>query len=1091
MPKPSQYALVWSHASQHYELHTQGQLIQCFREGEEATFSRWLDAHTSFAFVGQNGRLSVLKEARPRGSGYWYAYQKQGRQTRKRYLGRSNQVTFARLELVAQILTNRPEPFSFAPEPGTPSSEAQGMLLSSKLSPPRLPHALVERTRLLADLAAIGSYPFTLVSAAAGSGKTTLLATWIAFQKAQANSGRAQGADQAVAWLSLEELDDDPIRFWDLVIAALREACPTLGKTALALLHSPQPLPLSTIVTAFLHDLERVSQDIILILDDYHVISDQAICDSLLFLLDHAPASLHLVLVSRTDPDLPLARFRVRGQVLEIRDQDLRFTDVEAARFLREAMGLPLSEDEVARLARRTEGWIAGLQLAALSLRKRSDAAAFVKDFTGTYRYLLDYVQQDILAPLPQSLQDFLLQTSIVSRMNAALCQAITAGTDASESQEMLQTLERANLFLVPLDEHRQWYRYHDLFREALLARVHASSPHLVPLLHRRAASFYEAQGEWNEAIAHALAAADYSTAVRLMEQTVEQFWLRGEAASMARWVPALPEQTVREHAPLLLTTALYLLHTVGQTTEVQRARVHQQVRQLMARVESTLQPQVAGSGHLTAATGTGAGNVSPPEEALLHRRLRLLRAGMGLHEAIAALDYERLSALHQEMQELDQDEEVIWQMLPLFCSFILHYRVWGEGARLVPRLLSAKEQVSRSGSLFANARVRQWLAMAAVQAGQLRLAYQESLAALELIEQMAGYALLKGYFEAALAEVWYQWNRLEEVRGTLQTVIGDAATWQQSDLLLSGYIALMKVELASGDLSAVQQALHEFEQLEVYQGFADHWRWLSAIRAQWGLAQGQLGAASDWAVSVVFPEGPWEGSLYFAFPVVIRVYFAQQRWTEALALLEHWSGHLDRPANIRITITYLAQYLVALHQAGKSEQARVVAARLFAITEPQGHLRVYLDEGVPMRQALSALLSDAPPGEDATVADDEHSGATVAISRPYVLHLLAAFEQEEQKRKDASHPSPARTSQALPVPGRIASASHMLVEPLTGREQEVLRLLAEGASNQQIAKALVIQLSTVKKHVSSLLSKLGVESRTQAAAQARTLSLL
>jgi len=430
-------------------------------------------------------------------------------------------------------------------------------------------------------------------------------------------------------------------------------------------------------------------------------------------------------------------------------------------------------------------------------------------------------------------------------------------------------------------------------------------------------------------------------------------------------------------------------------------------------------------------------------------------------------------------MQELDQDEEVIWHMLPLFCSFILHYRIWGEGARLVPRLLSAKERVSPSGSLFANARVRQWLAMAAVEAGQLRLAYQESLAALELIEQMAGYALLKGYFEAAQVEVLYQWNRLEEARGRLQTVIQDAATWQQSDLLLSGSIALMKVELASGDLSAVQQALHEFEQLEEYQGFADHWRWLLAIRARWWLAQGQVREASDWATGLVFPQGAWEASLYHTFPVVIRVYFAQQRWTEALELLERWSEHLDRPANIRITITYLAQLLVALHQAGQRDQACVVAARLFALTEPEGYLRVYLDEGEPMRQALEALL---PP--------HSHQHELASSTTAYISQLLAAFEQEQQGASIAlvaipslaPAPSPARQASVIPsAPGAS----------LTQREQEVLRLLATGASNQDIARTLVIELPTVKKHVSNLLGKLNATSRTQAISQARARSLL
>src|SRR5439155_109193 len=243
-------------------------------------------------------------------------------------------------------------------------------------------------------------------------------------------------------------------------------------------------------------------------------------------------------------------------------------------------------------------------------------------------------------------------------------------------------------------------------------------------------------------------------------------------------------------------------------------------------------------------------------------------------------------------------------------------------------------------GSHFAAIRIMQWLALSAIEAGQLRLAHQESLAALDLIEQTASYALLKGYFKDVLAIVLYQWNRLEEARSRLRTVIQDAATWQQSDLLLSGYIRLMQVELARGDLSAVQQALHEFEQLEGYQGY-HHWSWLPIMRAQWWLAQGQMKEAADWAVSIVFPEGAWERSLYDAFPVVMRVYFAELRWTEALELLDRFSGGLDRPANIMITLTYLAQYLVALHHAGQNEQAHEVAARLFALTEPEGYLRL------------------------------------------------------------------------------------------------------------------------------------------------------
>jgi len=365
------------------------------------------------------------------------------------------------------------------------------------------------------------------------------------------------------------------------------------------------------------------------------------------------------------------------------------------------------------------------------------------------------------------------------------------------------------------------------------------------------------------------------------------------------------------------------------------------------------------------------------------------------------------------------------------------------------------------------------------VRSGQLRLAYEEGQADLNLIEQMKGFALLKGYFEIALAQVWYQWNRLEEARDLLQMVVHNAAAWQQLELLAWGYAELIQVELARRDRPAAQQALHEVEQLVQRERFGIYPGWLPTMQAQWWLAQGQLEAASNWAASVVFPEEAWEGRLYGAFPVVIRMYFAERRWREALDLLERWSGHLDRPANIEITIIFLAQSLVALHQAGKNEQARMIAARLLALTEPEGYLRVYLDEGEPMRQALQALL---------TPHSQQHELASSTTA--YVAKLLAAFEQEEQ---GVSTPVvTAITSQPALSSARQASAvSFVPGVSLTRREQEVLHLLAAGASNQEIAQTLVISLDTVKKHVSNLLGKLGASSRTQAIIQARALSLL
>src|SRR6266568_3788788 len=498
MPKPASHTLIWSAQSKTYALLCPDSSPQSLVPGNEEPWLAWLTTHSSFSFQGQYGHLSVLKESRQRGAGYWYAYHTTQSRTRKRYLGRTAMVTLARLEKVAQELSSSPSPAILTPEPAALSLEQKGVLLSTKLSPPRLPSSLVERSRLLRDLDAVRSHHLTLVSASAGSGKTTLLSAWAAASSARRGvRGRAGGLEPPVAWLSLDALDNEPIRFWASVIAALRTCLPTIGETALAMLHTPQSPPLSTILTALLNELLGEGRALTLILDDCHVITHPVIHETLLFFLDHLPPTLHLVLATRTDPELPLSRLRVRGQLLEIRDRDLRFTGAETASFLTQGMGLALSKEDVTTLEHRTEGWIAGLQLAALSLRKHEDLSSFVKNFAGNHRFVLDYLQQDILAQLSGTLQDFLLQTSILTHMHAALCQAVTLLPTQERNQEMLEALERANLFVVPLDDQRQWYRFHDLFREALLARLQASQPDRVPLLHLRAARWYEMQREW------------------------------------------------------------------------------------------------------------------------------------------------------------------------------------------------------------------------------------------------------------------------------------------------------------------------------------------------------------------------------------------------------------------------------------------------------------------------------------------------------------------------------------------------------------------------------------------------------------------
>ncbi|HEX6554717.1 MAG TPA: LuxR C-terminal-related transcriptional regulator [Ktedonobacteraceae bacterium] len=1076
MPRPLLHALIWSHEQKHYQLYSHGQSEQCFPSADGPAFSRWLDEHTSFAFVGQAGRISVLKEARRGGTGYWYAYRTHHRHTRKRYLGRTAQVTFARLEEVAKELTSEPSLPPLASEPTAPLPEQRGALLSSKLSPPRLPISLVERSRLLSELDAVYAHPLTLVSASAGSGKTTLLSAWAASSR-QGVRGRAAGREPALAWLSLEALDNDPIRFWASVIAALRTCQPEVGKTALAMLHSQEAPPLSTILTNLLNEIGQVRRELILMLDDYHVIEDQVIHQAMLFLIDHLPPTLHLVLATRTDPELPLSQWRVRGQMVEIRSSDLRFTQEEATNFLLQRMGLPLSEEDVATLQHRTEGWIAGLQLAALSLRKRQDLPGFVKDFAGSYRYLLDYVQQDILARLPVPLQHFLLQTSMVTRMNAALCQAITAGPSLQASQEMLEEVERANLFVVPLDEQRQWYRYHDLFREALRTRLYASQPELVPILHSRAARWYETQGEWREAITHALAAPDYPLAASLMEQAAPHFWLSGEASTVHTWVLTLPVPVLRAHTRLAFNAALRFLNSVHISTETVHASMAAQVQRTITRMEELLRSQQALL-------------LSEAEVALIRRRLRLLRALIEVRAYFRRGDKELLRLLTQEIEALPPDDEVSWKMIPLSFAFWLALALQQDSALLVGRLRAAKQWISEAEDHQVTFRVMTWLARVYIEAGQLHLAHRECLEALVLLEQIGGSNALAGFLLASLFDISYAWNRLEEASDWLHRLLCLAQDWQQVELLAIGERSVARLALAKGDVGTAQEALHKAEALLEQEEFANNARWVGETRVQVWLAQGNLVEASNWAAQTTLSPQAWDPLRKWEVLLLVRVLLAQQQYARAVETLERFREHLDQPADIEKALEWMVLSVVALHHAGKSAQAASVAARLFAMTEPEGWIRLYLDAGEPMRQALAALLVVAGKGGPDAPQEDGNSVSAVSISMSYVSRLLAAFEQEERKRAHRAG-TPLARKHEIQSELTLAEVQRQGAEPLSQQELRVLRRLCAGQTYAEMAEALVVSINTIKTQVSSIYRKLGVSRRAEAIAVTARLHLL
>lgn len=983
------------------------------------------------------------------------------------------------------------------------------MMPQTKLSHPRLPLALVVRERLLRSLNAALEHRLTLLSASAGWGKTTLLTTW------------ASGQPQKIAWVSLDDLDNDPARFWTSVIGALRTCLPmagdvAVGDVALAMLHSPEPPPILAILTTLLNDMNDMAslaaaqsstpkmpptpptEPVVLVLDDYHVIEDQAIHEALTFFIEHLPDHVHLVLASRVDPELPLSRWRVRGQMAEIRAADLRFTGAEAAGFFTRAMGYALTQEDVQLLESRTEGWAAGLQLAALAMRQREgqDRASFVQAFTGSHRYVLDYIQEEILQRQPPEVQGFLLQTSVLRRMNAQVCAALTADP---ASQEMLERLERNNLFVVPLDEYRRWYRVHDLFREVLLARLHATQPELVPRLHSRAAHWYEAQGGdegagLREAIAHALLAADFSYAADLIEREAPHIWLSGEAHTVHAWIQALPDAVLQQHARLALNAALRLLESLHATVREQYARARAQVEETIGRVEARLrrqqEPIERSAVEASGASGANETLLALPdvERALIGRRIRLLRALIASRANLTRGDVEGMRHLAQEVEELsEQEEDVRWKMIALSITFWLIESLRREGGLLIPRLLDAKQQVMEAGDHLAAVRVMQWLALAYLRAGRLHLVHDECLEALALVEQTGQHSAMVGYLHFFLSGSYYAWNRIEEASRSLQQLLNIAHTWQQVDLLIVGNMLLTEIALASGDLTGADGVLQKAEELVQQERFKTHIGAVVAARVQYWLAAGNLDSASNWAEHVAFSPETWDPNRQWEFLLLVRVYLAQQQYSTALEALERFSAYLDRPGDTDTTIHFLALHVVTLHSERKTEQAQEVVARLLLLTEPEGYIRLYLDAGEPMKRVLQGLLS--------TSRAQEKGSHAVPVS--YVSRLLAAFEQEEGERLEglegqviraASQPSSALR---LPQPSATHTARSSPAEPLTRREQEVLRLLVAGASNQEIATQLVISLATVKKHVSNILSKLGVESRTQAVALAREWSLL
>jgi LuxR family transcriptional regulator, maltose regulon positive regulatory protein len=903
------------------------------------------------------------------------------------------------------------------------------LLLATKTSVPRLREGRVARPRLLERLRAATGREFVLVCAPAGFGKSTLLAEWVRLDR------------RPVAWLSLDEGDNDPVRFWRHIAAAMDRASPGVAERARLLVADPTSSSFMPAVTALVNDLAESAVDVVLVVDDYHVIHAQHVHRSVEFLLEHLPGSLRLVVASRSDPPLPLARLRARGQSAELRAADLRFTLGEAAQLISASTGLDLPEDVVAALGERTEGWVAGLQLAALSLQGRRDVAEFVAEFSGSHRYVLDYLTEEVLDRQPQDIRSFLLETSVLNRLSGPLCDAVLGRRD---SQLLLESVERANLFLLPLDDERRWWRYHHLFADLLQSRLAREDPTRGAALHHAAADWYERHDLPDDAIGHALAGGDHERAARIVETHLErQLWRRNEGATLDRWLTALSPEVVRGHPRLVLGRAIVAV-LGGRLDDVES---------LLDLVERAI-PQADGLVY-TPSVGRRASIMTN-----LRACLALCRADL----ARAHGDLRREAAFARTALGCAAPSD---DLLRAMARYHLAEVDW-----LTGKLIDAERAMSAILAEWASSDewlvlLRVGLDLGAIQRAQGRL--DAALRTYRRLEARAGTAAsaLAGMAQVGAAIVLYERDELAEAAARATAAVERCRRLAYGPPLVTGLITLARIRLASGDHAGALAAIAEAE--TAVPEIEDPRVPLASRRAEVMLATGNVAEAADWVrdrgITVDDEPAYPHDEAYF---VLARVLIATGNPGPVVPMLERWRAAAEAQGRVAHVLAGRVLQTAAHAALGDEPAALALLAGTLALAAPEGYLRLFLNEDAVVADLLRTLLVGRRLD---TLAGPE------AVPRAFTTRLVAAFERQ------GTPVLPSTPSGAVAVPG--------LVEPLSRREREVLGLVAAGRPNRAIAAELFIGLDTVKRHVSHIFAKLDVTNRTEAVARARALGLL
>ncbi len=881
-------------------------------------------------------------------------------------------------------------------------------LLKTKLYRPSVRDSWVARPRLRGQLdrGLHEGERLILISAPAGYGKTTLLAEWLASRRIPA------------AWLSLDEQDNDPIRFWMYVIAALQTLASDLGKQSFELLQSPQPPPIPLVLSDLLNEVTNLSDPTVLILDDYHLISATAIHDSVAYVLDHLPRNLHLALSTRADPPLPLARLRARDQVVELRAADLRFTTDEALNFLNQAMDLNLPLGSVESLLSRTEGWAVGLQLAALSLQGQADPRGYIDSFTGGHHYVLEYLVEEVLNRQPERVQRFLAQTSILERLCGPLCDALTGETGGTA---LLAELYRANLFLVPLDDQHFWYRYHHLFRDLLQARLQQSNPDAFAGLQLRASEWCDQNGLATEAVQYALAAKEYARVADLIEQHAASRWALSDTTFLTT-IGKLPIELI-ESRPALAIHHGFVLVLLGQ---------HQAAERLLQALRR----------HIPANPDLEMKGISSFATVLLSYIADL--TGQESQEELP--DPQLLQYVPEHRLAMRNTADVTY-------AFLLHFR--GEFDRAAELLMGAvRRDIAANGTTTIPIAISRLARMRVVQ-GRLHETADLCRTYIRQVQERGAWRFyIAGSLNIALADVLREWNDLENAEREVRRGIQLNEPWPSAESIIFGYLVLARVLLAEGRLDGAVEMLQQADRAGEGRTISPHiLPDLRGLRVRLWLAQGKIDATREWAETFPF-DGPFDFRHEGDRITRARVWLAEGRASEALALLgackegARAGGRGGRQIEIGV-LNALA--LEALHRQPEAFQELEMC---LGLAEPEGYVRVFLDE-----PGVAELLW-------------AYVRAPSASYKPYAFKLL-------------------KTSPVAAPASRSSAAQGDLVEPLTPRELEVLRLICTGDSNQAIADRLVITVSAVKKHTGNILGKLGVTSRAQAMVKARQLGLV